>query len=59
VRLRQGVRNADAAGLAERHVGGIHRVIRAVGQRHRDIHHGKPERAVLERVEYTLLHRGM
>ena len=42
---------------AERHVGGIDRVIRAVGQRHRNIDHREAERPVLERVDHAFLDR--
>ena len=48
---------ADAAGGAERHVGGIDRVIRAVDQRHMQIDHREAERTVLERVDDAFLDR--
>src|SRR6185369_659994 len=49
--------DADAAGGAERHVRGDHRVIRAVNKRDRDVDNLEPERAVLEAVDDALLHR--
>ena len=55
--LRQTFGDADAAGGAERHVGGIDGVIRAVDQRHMQIDHRKAERAVLERVDDAFLDR--
>ena len=56
--LRQRLGDADAAGDAERHVGGIDAVIGAVDQRHRDVDDGKSQRAVLERVDHAFLDRG-
>ena len=56
--LRQAFDDADAAGGAERHVGGIDGVIRAVDQRHVQVDHRKAERAVLERVDDAFLDGG-
>src|SRR5271166_2329594 len=58
IALRQRLDDADAAGGAERHVGGVDGVIGAIDQRHRDVDHGKTERAFLERVDHTFLDRG-
>src|SRR5580693_1203455 len=56
--LRQAFGNADTAGRAERHVGGIHRVVRAVDQCDLKIDHRKTKRPVLERIDDTFLNRG-
>ena len=39
IALRHAFGHADAAGLAERHVGGIDGVVGSVDQRHRHVHH--------------------
>src|ERR1700685_2043345 len=50
--------DAYASGSAERHVGGVDRVVRAVDQRHMQVDDRETERAVLERIDNALLHRG-
>jgi hypothetical protein len=56
--LRQTFDDANASGGAERHVGGVDRVVRAVDQRHVEVDDRETERAVLERIDNALLHRG-
>ena len=51
--------HADAAGLAEGHVGGVDRMVGAVGQRHRHVDHREAaERPVLQIVRHADLDRG-
>src|SRR5262249_52502571 len=53
--LRQRLGYANTARNAERHVGGVDRMIRAVDQGHRDVDHRKAERAMFHRVDDAFL----